>query len=63
MVKIELINVLSDTLTEMDNYFPGAFFTLVPFNPNPGIMDPHGSELKPGRKHRHSGKVSATGWD
>ena len=22
-------------LTEMDNYFPGAFFTLVPFNPNP----------------------------
>jgi len=23
------------SLTEMDNYFPGAFFTLVPFNPNP----------------------------
>ena len=23
------------TLTEMDNYFPGAFFTLVPINPNP----------------------------
>ena len=24
----------------MDNYFPGAFFTLVPFNPNPDAVNP-----------------------
>ena len=42
-------------LMEMDNYFPGAFFTLVPSNPNP--VTPHGSELKPGCKHRHSDRA------
>ena len=26
------------SMTEMGNYFPGAFFTLVPINPNP--VDP-----------------------
>ena len=32
---IESDNKYEKTLTEMDNHFPGAFFTLVPFNPKP----------------------------
>ena len=31
---VSRVYLLIHTLTEMDNYFPGAFFTLVPFNPN-----------------------------
>ena len=55
--------LIPHTLTEMDNYFPGAFFTLVPFNPNPVNHGSSWIRVKTWPQYRHSGKVSATGWD